>query len=80
MREPEDTDSVDLAHVMHFPYVDIATCDRQSYAAISAHVAQARGPRAVTLYRNNQLQAILEHIEELPTAEEILEGFLTPPQ
>jgi len=66
------SDSVDCLHAMHFPYVDIASCDAQSYAILSRFVDQARGPRPkVSLFKNGSLADIVEHIRALPTVAEL---------
>lgn len=72
-REPEMSDSIDLEHCAYIPYVDVATCDRQAFAAIAPRLAESRGPRAGRLFRNGDLGELVAHIETLPTAAKICE-------
>jgi hypothetical protein len=60
------SDSVDGMHVMYFPYVDIATCDRQVYSCIVQHLPVANGSRAVRLFQNGRFREVIEAISELP--------------
>lgn len=78
-RTPRRSDSVDLAHAAHYPYVDIATCDAEAYAALTPHIGAARGSRQVTLFRNGQLAAVVDHIKRLPTTESYVQ-YLMPSQ
>lgn len=70
-REPMRSDSIDVFHTAHFPYVDIATCDRQTFDAINRFVAQAQGSRAVSLRRNGRLREVLADVLQLPTGEDL---------
>lgn len=70
-RDPTRSDSIDLEHCAYLPYVDIATCDRQAYAAIAPRIAEVKGPRVPTLFRNGQLEAVISHIRMLPTKQQI---------
>lgn len=72
-RNPLRSDTVDCLHAMHIPYVDIASCDAQSYAILSRLVERARGPRprAASLFRNSRLAEIVEHVRALPTGIEL---------
>lgn len=72
-RDPERSDSIDLEHCSYIPYVDIATCDRQAYAAIAPRLLDVKGTRTPTLFRNGQLEAVLTHIRKLPTRKQIFE-------
>lgn len=78
-RDPSRSDSIDVFHTAYFPYVDIATCDRQTYDAISGFVGQARGSRTASLFRNGQLPAILAQVQKLPTGEELTRRFAEAP-
>jgi hypothetical protein len=71
-RRPRRTDVVDASHVMHFPYVDIASCDGQVFDAVAPFTKQARGSRpCVTLFRNGHLTDIIKHVRTLPTKAEL---------
>jgi hypothetical protein len=72
-RKPRRSDVVDCFHAMHLPYVDIASCDGQSYTILSRLVEQARGPRqqTVSLFRNGRLEDIVRHIRALPTGADL---------
>lgn len=70
-RAPTPSDSIDVFHASFYPYVDIATCDRQAFDALQRHVGEARGPRPTKLFRNGQLAAILDFVRTLPTGEEL---------
>ena len=70
-RDPERSDVVDLEHSMHFPYVDIATCDRQAFAALQPILGQARGSRSPHLFRNGEVQKVLAYMRTLPTFDEV---------
>jgi hypothetical protein len=74
-RTPLRSDAVDALHAMHYPYVDIASCDAQAHAILSRLVGQARGPRPATvvLQRNGRLADIVDHIRQLPSARELYE-------
>ena len=67
---------------MHIPYVNIATCDRQAYSALAPHVREVTGTRTPTIFRNGQLDAVLAHVQTLPTGDQILEEatLQTPPE
>lgn len=72
-RTPLRSDSVDCLHAMHLPYVDIASCDAQSYAILSRHIRQAQGARngTVSLFRNGRIVDIVAHIKSLPRGVEL---------
>ena len=75
-RAPTRSDSIDLEHCAYFPYVDIATCDRQAYAAIENRLSEAKGPRTPTVFRNGQLEAVLAHVRTMPTKEQLLAAII----
>lgn len=75
-RAPDRSDTIDLEHCAHIPYVDIVTCDKQAYAAVAPYVHEARGTRTPTIFRNGQLEAVLTHIKTLPTRDQIFEQAL----
>ena len=72
-RNPPRSDTVDCLHAMHFPYVDIASCDAPSYAILSRLVERAPGPRprTVSLFRNGRLAEIVEYVRALPSGVEL---------
>jgi hypothetical protein len=70
-RAPLRSDMIDLAHAAHYPYVDVATCDRQAHAELARFIGDAAGSRVPNLLRNGQLPAVLEHVQSLPTGDAI---------
>jgi hypothetical protein len=66
MRRPRRSDSVDGMHASYFPYVDVATCDRQTLAWLSSHIGKARGPRTPRLFRNGYLHDVAMALAQLP--------------
>jgi hypothetical protein len=71
-RGPKASDILDVSHVAHLPYVDIATCDRAAFAAVSRRLRRIRCPRTVQLFRNRHLSDVLEAVRRLPNAREAL--------
>jgi hypothetical protein len=65
-RIPSFSDPVDAMHATYFPYVDIATCDRQTYACIAPHLPKILGPRKPVVIPNGHLDDVLEAIRRLP--------------
>lgn len=65
-RVPQPSDSLDGQHASFFPYVDIATCDRQTYACVCTHLAKVSTPRRVQLVRNGRLAEVLAAVQQLP--------------
>ncbi|MFN0246142.1 MAG: hypothetical protein ACKV2T_04490 [Kofleriaceae bacterium] len=65
-----ESDSVDLEHCGHFPYVDIATCDKQAYASIATRLSDVKGSRTPLLFKNGQVAELLAHLQTLPTRKE----------
>jgi hypothetical protein len=65
-RNPLRSDSVDGMHAQYFPYVDVATCDRQVFACLSKHVRDLRWPRALHLFRNGQLADVIALLATCP--------------
>lgn len=65
-REPLPSDAIDVSHVQHFPYVDVATCDRETFGSLQRHVADISGPRRPTVFRNSELRQLVDHIISLP--------------
>ncbi|HEY4179445.1 MAG TPA: hypothetical protein VGM90_21525 [Kofleriaceae bacterium] len=74
--KPLESDSVDLEHCGHFPYVDIATCDRQAYASIAPRLRDVKGSRTPQLFKNGQIEELLAHLKTLPTKEELRDRAL----
>jgi hypothetical protein len=64
-RKPLRSDTVDSAHASYFPYVDIATCDREVFACISRQITEVHGPRPTKLFRNGQLHRVVETLSLL---------------
>jgi hypothetical protein len=65
-RVPTLTDSVDAMHATYFPYVDIATCDRQTYACLAPHLSKITRPRSPMVFRNGRLEAVLRAVCAFP--------------
>lgn len=72
-RKPKLSDTVDKLHAMHFPYVDVATCDRSTFADAAKYLTTVSGPRSVRLFRNSQLRDVLDALRTIPNA---LQAFL----
>lgn len=72
-RSPSRSDSVDLDHCTHFPYVDIATCDKQTFFALQPYFGKFCGSRQPAIFRNGKLQDVLAHIQSLPTRQQYFE-------
>jgi len=80
-RTPVRSDSLDGLHAMHFPYVDFATCDRQTYHCLTPYLPRIAGPRRPILFRNGQLQnllnainAVAPRVEESSAAQQAIEA------
>jgi hypothetical protein len=71
-RRPQRSDVVDMAHVSHLPYVDVATCDRAAFAVINQHLRRVNCPRQVKLFRNGLWSEVLEAVEGLPNAKQAI--------
>jgi hypothetical protein len=67
-RNPRSSDFVDTSHIAHLPYVDVATCDRASFAGVAQQLTRVQGSRSVRLLRNHNLQHVLAAISSLPNA------------
>jgi hypothetical protein len=67
-RNPQRSDVVDLFHATYYPYMDVATCDRQAHDALLPFLDEVRGSRASRgqLVRNGQLATVVECLEQLP--------------
>jgi hypothetical protein len=65
-RKPSRSDLVDGMHAMYFPYVDIATCDRQTFDCLEPHFSKITGPRKPRIIRNGRLKDVLGAVQELP--------------
>jgi hypothetical protein len=64
-RKPQRSDVVDTVHMMHLPYVDVATCDRASFAAVREQLKNVNCRRPVQLFQNGRLNDVLEAVERL---------------
>ena len=59
-RKPRRSDLLDLGHVTHFPYVDIATCDSSTLAALRGpSVGTIASPRSPVLVNNRRLSEVV---------------------
>lgn len=65
-RTPLRSDCVDGLHAAYFPYVDIATCDRQVYACVCPHLPTIKGARNPQLFRNGHLSEVANALANLP--------------
>jgi hypothetical protein len=75
-RTPSRSDSIDLMHCTFVPYVDIFTCDRQAFAALTPHLGSVKGTRAPRVFRNGQLGDVIRYIKSLATRTEIEQDIL----
>jgi len=73
LRDPRASDGLDLMHVSHFPYVDVATCDRTTFAAVEPSIRSGIGPRSPRIFRNAELRLLIEHIDAMPVDPSIIE-------
>jgi hypothetical protein len=64
-RAPQVGDHLDGLHVSYIPYVDVATCDRQTFGCISSHLDKISVPRKAKLIRNGKLSEVIDAIEAL---------------
>lgn len=65
-RIPSRSDALDGMHVMHFPYVEVATCDRQTYGCICPHLDKILTPRRPLIIRNGHLREVLRAVQNFP--------------
>ncbi len=65
-RQTNRSDSVDAMHAVYFPYVDVATCDRQAFSCVEKRLSGLAGTRKVRLIRNGHLDHVVAAIESLP--------------
>jgi hypothetical protein len=64
-RNPLRSDTIDRAHASYFPYVDVATCDKEAFACISRQIAEVHGLRPTKLFRNGRLQDVAAAIAQI---------------
>ena len=64
-RAPLRSDMVDIDHVTHFPYVDVATCDATTYHAVNLSIRSLNGPRTPALVRTGRLDQVVELVRRL---------------
>jgi hypothetical protein len=62
MRRRSRSDMLDLGHISHFPYVDFATCDANSYPAVIANLARVGGPRRPEVFRVGNLPSVSDQL------------------
>jgi hypothetical protein len=61
-RKPNRSDRPDSDHAMHFPYVDIATCDANTLNVVRRVLPGMTCPRAPIVLNNRQLTTVLEAV------------------
>jgi hypothetical protein len=66
MRKTRRSDVLDAIHVTHIPYVDVATCDREVFGAITRYVDHLSGSRRPAVFRNGRLKDVAEAVARLP--------------
>lgn len=64
-RTSQRSDTVDSMHAIHFPYVDVATCDRFSYSILKNLVKTTVGPRSPSLIRTGHLSEVVSELQKL---------------
>lgn len=65
-RRRQRSDWVDLDHVGHFPYVDLATCDAGTFHLVTSALPNIESPRDVVVMRNGQLARVVSRLRALP--------------
>ncbi len=65
-RRRQRSDWVDLDHVAHFPYVDLATCDAGTFPLVTSALRNIESPRNVVVMRNGQLGQVAGALRRLP--------------
>jgi hypothetical protein len=51
---------------MYFPYVDVATCDRETLPEVRKAIARIPCPRRAQLLRNGHLELVAGAVDALP--------------
>lgn len=65
-RRRQRSDWVDLDHVAHVPYVDLATCDAGTFPLVTAALRNIESPRNAVVMRNGQLGEVVRKLRALP--------------
>lgn len=65
-RRRQRSDWVDLDHVAHFPYVDLATCDAGTFPLVTSTLRNIESPLNVVVMRNGQLGQVVSTLRALP--------------
>jgi hypothetical protein len=65
-RSPRLSDALDLDHVKHFPYVDVATCDGDTLNGLR-RAATKVGPRPAVIIKTGSLNGVTEAVRTLPS-------------
>jgi hypothetical protein len=58
-RKPRRSDLIDLAHAMHFPYVDVATADAETIATVRSMLPKMTCPRQTVVVQNGHLDEVV---------------------
>lgn len=66
-RSPQLSDALDLDHVRHFPYMDVATCDGNTLNCIGLAAATKVGPRPAVIIKCGSMNGVLEAVRAQPS-------------
>jgi hypothetical protein len=61
-RKRKRSDHVDIAHVSHIPYVDIATCDGEMIHLMRTYLAKVTGPRSPRILRSGSIPEVVKAV------------------
>ncbi|MBS2026454.1 MAG: hypothetical protein JST54_01000 [Deltaproteobacteria bacterium] len=61
-----DTDWLDAQHAAYFPYVDIATCDANTFACVVRAAGAVEMPRRCSIAKGTDLRFIVETLKGFP--------------
>jgi len=64
-RKPQRSDWSDIDHAMHFPYADVATCDRNTREIVARVLPTMKCPRSPLVLHNRQLDQVVEAVRRL---------------
>jgi hypothetical protein len=64
-RKPRRSDWTDIDHAMHFPYVDVATCDANAGDIAIRALREMRCPRTPALVRTKHLDEVVVAVRAL---------------
>jgi hypothetical protein len=65
-RHRQRSDWLDVEHVMHFPYVDVATCDGNTLSGIRPAIASEAWPRNPAIFPTGKLELVIEALGGFP--------------